>query len=323
MTNVSERNAGSYQITVTGLTGCTATGVVEVAITNAPATPNITVPESLCFGEEVRLSSTTTPQGQNVTYQWYAGTMENSTLIGTTSTPSLTLGALPMGVYTYFLVVEINGCTSAASVVKTLQIIEIPTAIIANANPEPICEGDRLKLETFVAGADLVYQWTGPNGFTSNAQNPAIIQNTTTDDAGIYQLVIRRGACVAEPATTVIAIRAKPEKPVLSYNGAVCEGGEVTLRVNTTDATAYHWQTPNQSEQITVENSLTLRNVNPQLGGNWRAYVTNGGCRSDLSDPLNVVVNSNPNLVVAAAPAIVCENNNLQLTASPNLDGAL
>jgi gliding motility-associated-like protein len=321
LTNVRERNAGSYQVTITGLTGCTATGIVEVAISNVPSTPEITVPQAICFGEEIRLSSTTTPQGQNAIYRWYTGTVDNSMLIGTTNTPSLILGTLPVGTYNYFLTIEINSCISAASVIKTLQVIETPTAIIANANPEPICEGELIKLETFVAGADLTYQWSGPNGFMSAAQNPAVIQNTTTNNAGVYQLIVSRGSCVSEPATTVIAIRAKPNQPVLSYGGAVCEGGEITLRTNINNANAYHWQTPNQAEQITVENALTLRNINPQLAGNWRVYVTSGGCRSDLSNPLNVIINPNPNLVISANK--VCENSTLQLTASPILDGAL
>lgn len=322
ITNITAANAGSYQVTITGVTGCEAIGIVEVAISNTPVTPDLIIPSTVCSDESVSIGTSIVLQNTNITYQWYSGNVANSTLIGTTTTPSLSLGVLPTGIYSYFVIIEVDGCTSSASASETVEVIEIPEAIVADPNPPAICEGESIELTTFVSGTDLTYRWTGPNGYSSDVQNPPIIENATINNAGVYQLVISRNGCASEPAVVNINVRVQPEQPTLSYSGAACEGGTITLTMNVTDATAYHWRTPDQSEQITVQNTLTLNDVSAALAGNWTGFVTKAGCRSETAIPLEVVVNANPNLSISANPSPICENNELQLTASPIIDGA-
>jgi gliding motility-associated-like protein len=61
------------------------------------------------------------------------------------------------------------------------------TCIVAYANSNsPLCAGNTINL-TSSGGA--VYSWNGPNGFTSNTQNPSI-PNATTSMSGLYTLMI-------------------------------------------------------------------------------------------------------------------------------------
>jgi PKD repeat protein len=54
---------------------------------------------------------------------------------------------------------------------------------MASSN-SPVCEYDTLKLATeYVENA--IYSWSGPNGFTSNVQNP-VVSDVTAEDAGEY-----------------------------------------------------------------------------------------------------------------------------------------
>jgi hypothetical protein len=48
----------------------------------------------------------------------------------------------------------------------------------------PVCEGDNIIVFTYTP-ADA-YHWTGPNGFTSNLQNPPAITNVTVNNTGLY-----------------------------------------------------------------------------------------------------------------------------------------
>ncbi len=322
ITNITPEKAGSYQVTIKGITGCEATGIVEVAISNTPVTPDLILPSSICADEAVSLRTSVVLENTNVLYQWYSGTEATQTLIGTTNTPSLELGVLPSGIYSYFVIIEVNGCASFPSSPQNLEVVDIPEAIVADPNPPAICEGESIELSTFVVGADLNYRWTGPNGYTANTQNPPIIENATINDAGTYQLIISVGECTSEPANVNINVRPRPAQPVLTYTGSACEGSSITLTMNTTDATAYHWQTPDQSEQVTVQNTLTLNNISTDIAGAWRGYITKAGCDSELSAPLDVLINTNPNLSVSASASPICENNDLQLTASPIIDGA-
>ena len=324
ITNINGENAGSYQVRITGVTGCKALGIVEVAINDLPIVPELTVSNKVCSNTDLVLMTNVVPQGGTVAYKWYAGMPTNSTLIGTTVTPSLTLSApLLTGTFNYYVQVEVNGCTSSPSAVKTIKVVELPTAVVDNPNPAPICAGGTIRLGTFVVGDDLTYQWRGPNGYLSNAQIPPAIENVTVNNDGVYQLTITRDGCVSKPANVSVTVRSKPQKPILTASNAACEGGDITLRMNVTNATVYHWQSPDGNRQITQTNTLTLSGVTAQNAGFWRGYITQGGCESDLSEAINIVVNNTPNLSLSANPIPICVGKDLQLNASPALDGAV
>ncbi|NJL74338.1 MAG: T9SS type B sorting domain-containing protein [Saprospiraceae bacterium] len=324
ITNISQENAGSYQLRVIGLTGCNARGIVEVAINDLPIVPTLNIPQKICSNEDLVLTTNTVPQGVNAAYKWYSGMPTEGVLIGTTLTPSLMLSApLTKGTYNYYVLIEIDGCASSPSPVVTTKVVEVPIAIADNPNPAPICAGGSIRLGTFVVGTDLTYQWRGPNGFFSTAQIPPIIENASVNNDGVYQLTISREGCVSNPASVSVTVRPKPQKPILTTSGAACEGGNVTLRMNITDATVYHWQSPDGNRQITQTNTLSLSNISVQNAGTWRGYITRAGCDSDLSEPINIVVNNTPNLSLSANPLPICVGKNLQLNASPTLDGAI
>src|SRR5205085_3918553 len=83
---------------------------------------------------------------------------------------------------TYSLTVTVNGCTSAAG--TTNVVVNATPATPTPSNGGPYCQGATISLST-AAVAGATYAWTGPNGFTSAAQNPTRA-NATTADAGTY-----------------------------------------------------------------------------------------------------------------------------------------
>ena len=88
------------------------------------------------------------------------------------------------------------------------------------SNNGPLCLGDTLQLSaqaSSIAGA--VYNWTGPNGFMSNLQNPTI-PDVTTADAGAYTLTITTGAETGSPETTVVVINEPSNTTYL--NDTIC-----------------------------------------------------------------------------------------------------
>jgi beta-glucanase (GH16 family) len=86
-----------------------------------------------------------------------------------------------------------------------------PAAPVAG-NSGPVYEGGTLNLSaSAVSGA--TYQWTGPNGFTANTQNPAVA-SATTNASGAYSVTAIVGGCSSLPGSTSVLI--KP-RPVLSF----------------------------------------------------------------------------------------------------------
>lgn len=74
------------------------------------------------------------------------------------------------------------------------------------ANVDPVNTGETLELKAnYVEG--VTYSWTGPNGFTSNLQNPTI-PNATTANAGEYTVRAISGTCSTDPITVTAVVNA-------------------------------------------------------------------------------------------------------------------
>ncbi|MDR3328222.1 MAG: hypothetical protein LBT04_08975 [Prevotellaceae bacterium] len=73
-------------------------------------------------------------------------------------------------------------------------------------NNGPLCVGDSLQLTAQTSNiGGAIYSWTGPNGFTSNLQNPTI-NNVTTANAGIYTLIVSTTTETGTIETTEVVI---------------------------------------------------------------------------------------------------------------------
>ncbi len=91
----------------------------------------------------------------------------------------------------------------------------------ANAKtPTPlICDGGRIELfaDTLLTAT---YNWTGPNGFTSNSQNP-VINNATVLNAGKYYVTVSLPGCGSQRDSIVIGIGGVKTSTVTT---TICEG---------------------------------------------------------------------------------------------------
>jgi len=95
-------------------------------------------------------------------------------------------------------------------------LLNITTGLAAPAasSDAPICAGQALHLAaTTVPGA--TYAWTGPNGFTSSTQNPAI-PSASAAASGTYSVSVTVGACRSTSGTTDVKV---------SGNGGTCSDG--------------------------------------------------------------------------------------------------
>lgn len=103
---------------------------------------------------------------------------------------------------TYFIVASSYGCQGA---VLQYSVIVNPTltAPIATSN-SPVCIGSVIHLTT-PTFPHANYLWSGPNGFTSNSQNPDI-SNATDANAGVYNLTLIVNGCSSPAGSVTVAI---------------------------------------------------------------------------------------------------------------------
>jgi gliding motility-associated-like protein len=257
----------------------------------------------------------------NATFNWYEGLPPTGTLLASTSAPQFTLtGPLVVAQRTFYLTLAAGPCVTAPSLPVTVTVSAIPTAIVNN-DDITICQGDALQLGTTVAGAGMTYAWSGPN-FSATIMSPQVSAAAGLNANGIYTLVVTQQGCSSAPDTTIVTVKPKPATPILSSSGPACVGGSILLTAST-QGSLYHWLPPNGSTPVvTMGNTLLLQNVTAADAGAWRVYVTQFGCDSDLSAPVQVVVNTIPQTIAEANAATICEGLSLQLTASPLLVNA-
>lgn len=319
--NIDPSRAGSYSVTITGITGCTASASVEVAIESLPLVPTLLTDTEICINEDIVLTSSVTIPGPGAVYNWYEGIPPNGVLLTSTSSPQLILpGPHPVGQRQFYLILESGPCITSPSLPVAVTVSPIPVAIV-NTDQITICQGQPLQLGTGVSGPGVTYQWVGPNFMSAN-QSPVVTNSAGPGSGGIYTLRITQNGCISPPDTTIVTVLPKPATPLLSSSGPACEGGTILLTAST-PASLYRWIPPGGGTPIvTTAGVLLLQNVDASVAGPWRVFVTQFGCDSDLSAPLQVVVNPVPQVMVEVSTQAVCEGQSLQLFASPALINA-
>lgn len=187
------------------------------------------------------------------------------------------------------------------------------------ANDGPYCVGETIHLSvTTQAGA--TYSWTGPNGYTSNVQNPSI-PNCTFEMGGTYTCVTTVDGQTTSGSTEVIVYA----EPVASFNATtVCEG-EATQFTSTAstnpsgqEITGYYWDFGDSetSEEQNVSHTYAS-------AGEYQvthAVVTGDGrCSDEITQTVLVV--AIPEVTVTASPSSVIYGGIATLTAIVSTPG--
>jgi gliding motility-associated-like protein len=319
--NVDSDNAGSYTVRITGITGCSSIGVVEVAIEDLPLTPEINGTNDLCVTDDIVLQSSLTPSGTLVNYRWYRGQLGSGELIATTDSPILTIpGPHDAGISDYYLELEVDGCISKASPPLSVRTSQVPLPL-AEQTLITVCEGEDIRLASQAFGEGISYLWNGPNGFESNVRDP-LIPDAGPEVQGSYSLVVFRNGCPSPRENIEVVVLNSPDKPEFSTNSPVCVGEELRLRPNNENPSfSYIFIAPDGSEfRGTPE--LEFEEAQTRYSGNWRLIVSRSGCVSESSDPVVVSVNNIPEAQISVSSEVVCEGTSLNLFGAPDLVNA-
>jgi gliding motility-associated-like protein len=287
ITNATTTASGLYTITVTDVNGCVNFATTNVTVNPIPV-PQIGSNSPVCLNNSINLTS-----GGGTSYAWsgpngFTSGTQNPTVPGATTVND--------GVYT--VTVTALGCSNTATV-----NVSILTPTIAASNTGPYCAGAPIQLNT---SSVTSYTWSGPGGFSSNAQNPSIAASTT-GMSGVYNLLASIGSCTAS-ASTSVTVNPLPS-PLIISNSPVCEGTTITMAG--TGGATYLWAGPSGFGGAVQASSVPSANMSN--AGMYTLTVTDAnGCIN--STTYSVTVNPLPNAV--AVGTTVCQNANAILTAS-------
>jgi hypothetical protein len=198
---------------------------------------------------------------------------------------------------TYSVTVTVNGCTSAAG---TTNVVVNQTPFTFASNGGPYCSGSTISLaSSFVSGA--TYSWTGPNGFTSNVQNPTR-PNATTADTGTYAVTVTVNGCSSSTAYTSVTVNPSPTGPTITPNGSttLCTGGSVVLTSSASFGNQWRLNGTNIPGATAVNYTATA-------AGSYTVVSLAGSCPSAPSAPVTVTVSPKPSAVITTDPTIAAE----------------
>jgi hypothetical protein len=157
----------------------------------------------------------------------------------------------------------------------------------------PICEGEDLILTTNFEST-ATYQWVGPNGFTSTAQNP-VITGASILSSGTYTVLITGQNCVGERSVDVEVISVP--KPVIFEAGTeVCEGEILFLGAAEVPGATFTWSGPN-GFTANARNTQIL-NSNPTHSGTYIVQMTLNNC-TNRSDTVTAIVFPSPEISIS------------------------
>ncbi len=281
--------SGTYTVTVTGISGCTAS--VSIVITgdtsaiSASITPN--GPTTFCFGDYVTLDA-----GDFSSYQWNitAGNATTPTVIATTG-----------GLYAV-TVTNVSGCTASASIIITVE--ESPNGSLSG-NMSGVCEEDNINI---TAAGGVFYEWEGPGGYSSIG---AILNrnNATTAMTGTYSVAITGSNGCTAMITTFITVQTKPVVAITGDTN-ICSGNDINLTAS--GGYNYDWSGPGG---YSTNGTLLFRNnATVLMSGTYSVTVTNAyGCTTSASVFVNV--NASPPASITGNTGL-CLGGTLNLTAS-------
>lgn len=231
--------SGSYEVTVVDANGCSGTSDRVIVEVWTNPTPTITPdgPTEFCDGDSVVLAA---PTGFDE-YQWSTGDTTESIVV------------YAGGVYNVG-VVDANGCSGLSADV-TITVYTNPVPEIT-ASDTVVCDG---QIVTLTSSSAVGYEWNT----TANTQQ------ITVTTSGIYSVeVTDANGCMGTDSIEITVNPTPTPIPVITPDGPTtfCDGGSVTLSVDTWDS--YLWSpTTDTTQSITVgESGLYVVTVTNEFG---------------------------------------------------------
>jgi gliding motility-associated-like protein len=184
-----------------------------------------------------------------------------------------------------------------------------PTAIATNNGP--ICAGSPLNLSIAPSPAvplngSYTFAWTGPNGFTSNQQNPTIA-NPTVAASGTYSCTITSN-CGNVTATTQVVVNPNPVASITNNTGTTTiDCNAPVINVTASGGGTYSWDNglgSNASVGITTAGTFTVTVTNAQGCTNTSSITTTVAPTPTISmNPVTICTGQSTTLVATTTPA--------------------
>jgi len=262
-TNVLQ--SGVYTLNISpGTCGCNSTNTIQIWVNPNPST-SITNNGPVCQGSALNFTNNVAGSG-TMTYSWTgpSGFTANTPQIAFASAqPSNT------GMYNFTVVSSFPGNGGSCSAISSSSAAVVPVAQVSVVPSFTQCQGTNVNLTSSVNGASS-FTWNGPGTYTSNLQNPTII-NAMPVSSGNYSVTAyftSMSTTLVCSSTAVSNVSIVPMNPVsVSVAQNVCQNSNVTFSASAAGTPTYSWTGPNGYSSLNQVNNIN--NIMPISSGNY------------------------------------------------------
>lgn len=264
--------------------------------------PFVIAPKTICNGTSAVLTGSTALTGASATIT-PGGQVSMGNNISFTVSPTSTTS--------YTVTLQGTNTLNSVVTVTTVTSVNVITPTVAVNSPSTVCEGSGVNLTSSSTGT-IAYSWIGPNGYTSNLQNP-VLTNLLPSSTGVYsvQAASTNGTlvCYAGNSTSVTVIPV-PQVTVAPTSTSVCQDGNVALTSGALGATSYSWAGPNVFSSTSQNTGLS--NAVPSMTGIYTvtAYFISNNVTCSSTNSVDVIIKPKVNFTLAPMPNI-CDNTTL------------
>lgn len=269
----SNLDFGLYSVTVTDARGCTFSDTYELFDPNCP--PAIYV----CNNNQADVFSTPSDEDAD-TYTWTVPA--GAVIVSGQGTPSIVIDWTGASVgLTQVCVYSTNACGESGNYCQAVIVSQVDATAFTSIG----CLGDNLYL---YSGGGSIYSWTGPNGFSSNLQNPIIFSPSSLYSGDYTVIVSNEGGCTDTASINVdmnplVLLAASVTNSDCGQNtGAIditTSGGEMPY--------SYLWS-----------NAASTEDISNLYAGNYTLTVTdNNGCTDVITASVSDVEGPDISLV--------------------------
>ena len=296
-TTVNLFTSNLFTLNVTdNVSGCQNTDNILITVTGGALTINASaVNDIICEGESTIMNAIASGGSGTYTYSWTPSTnLDDYTIASPTAIPATTT------MYT----VEVNDGFTTATADVTISVNALP--VVTATNTGPGCELATIELN---ASGGILYNWSGPNAFSSTEYNPILINVLNATHNGTYSVTVTDPFGCSAVGTTDVVVFASPVATA-SSNSPVCEGADIILTGS--GGNIYGWSGP--LSYTSSEQNPTIINTTSAMSGTYTLSIADAnGCSSTATT--EVIVNTLP-VATASNNGPVCEGTELNLTAS-------
>jgi hypothetical protein len=300
ISSISSLSAGTYSLTVTQ-PGCgSQSQTVSVVVGPSPSSINYGTNAPICANQTLTVSADNV---SGVTYVW-TGPNGFTSSVASNSIPNASIAS--SGVYS--LSMTSPGCAA----INHLILADVNTQVspVASVLGSPLCEGAAIRFASTTI-PNGTYSWSGPSGFISTVQNPAISFGNTTH-TGVYTLNTLQPGCGSGSSTVSVTVGASLAGLNGGSNSPVCVGGTLNLTSVNRSGVTYSWSGPNGF--TSSSSSASIPNITTGVAGNYTLTTSSSGCGS-VSYLVKVTVN-NPVGMSASNNTPICAGGVVQLNAT-------